>query len=161
MANISVIFGQSAQSLQGVAISFLTLGVTDNQVIYGFALFAFDTNTGSHTLTDISTFPTNTQAGDSGLDLVTGLSAGMGSDNCLTPANGPSGYKAACATWLRANAGVTTVTHDARVSDWQDQWIGDHDATSSGSVRPTFKSDESITKTINFNPSLSFQVIEV
>jgi hypothetical protein len=88
------------------------------------------------------------------------LSAGMASDNCLTPANGPGGYKAALATWLKANAGVTTVTHDARVSDWQDQWIGDHDATSSGSIRP-IKSDVSITKTINLNPSLSFQVIEV
>jgi hypothetical protein len=54
IGNIGVIFGQAAQSLQGVAISFSTLGVTANQVIYGFSLFAFDTNTGSHAL------PTNT-----------------------------------------------------------------------------------------------------
>lgn len=156
LINIGVLAGQSAQSLQGVAVPFSTLGVAANQIIYGFSLFAFDTNATDHTLTDISTFPTDTKASDSGLDLVAGLSAGVSSDDCLTPAHGPGGYKAALAAWLKANVGVTTATHDARVTDWQDQWIGNHDATSSGTVRPIFKFDESLTKTINFNPSVEF-----
>ncbi len=156
LINIGILAGQSAQSLQGVAVPFSTLGVAANQIIYGFSLFAFDTNATDHTLTDISTFPTDTKASDSGLDLVAGLSAGVASDDCLTPANGPGGYKAALAAWLKANVGVTTATHDARVTDWQDQWIGDHDATSSGTARPIFKLDESLTKTINFNPSVEF-----
>jgi hypothetical protein len=152
IANIGVIFSQPAQSLQGVAVPFSTLGITANQVIYGFSLFAFDTNATDHTLTDISTFPTDTKASDSGLDLVAGLSAGVSSDNCLTPANGPGGYKASLAAWLKANAGVTTATEASTVTDWQDQWIGDHDATT-GVAAPTYRSTSS---NINFNPTVDF-----
>jgi hypothetical protein len=152
IANIGVIFGQSAQSLQGVAIPFSTLGVAANQVIYGFSLFAFDTNATDHTLTDIFTFPTDTKASDSGLDLVAGLSAGVSSDDCLTPANGPGGYKSSLAAWLKANVGVTTATEASTVTDWQDQWIGNHDATT-GVAAPTYRSTSS---NINFNPTVDF-----
>ncbi len=150
--NIGTFFGQSAQSLQGVAVSFSELGIAANTVIYGFSIFAFDTNATDHDLTDIFTFPTDTKASDSGLDLVAGLSAGVSSDNCLTPGTGPGGYKAALTTWLKANVGVTTATDGSTVTDWQDQWIGNHDATT-GVAAPTYRST---TSNINFNPTVDF-----
>lgn len=150
--NIGTIFGQSAQSLQGVAVSFDELGVSQNQVIYGFSIFAFDTNATDHDLTDIFTFPTNTLSSNSGLDLVAGLSAGVSADNCLTPGTGPGGYKAALTTWLKANVGVTTATDGSTVTDWQDQWVGNHDATT-GVAAPTYRNT---TSNINFNPTVDF-----
>ncbi|KYG76272.1 hypothetical protein EV198_3216 [Roseivirga ehrenbergii] len=150
--NIGTFFGQSAQSLQGVAVSFSELGIAANTVIYGFSIFAFDTNATDHDLTDIFTFPTDTKASDSGLDLVAGLSAGVSSDNCLTPGTGPGGYKAALTTWLKANVGVTTATDGSTVTDWQDQWVGNHDATT-GVAAPTYRST---TSNINFNPTVDF-----
>jgi hypothetical protein len=145
----------SAQLVQGVAVSFTEFGIAANQVVYGYSLFAFDVNTGSHTLTDPSTFPTDTQASDSGLDLVAGVSAAVASDDCLTPATGPGGYKQSLATWLKANedADVTTSTDASTVSDWQDHWLGDHDATSGATSDPTYRSTSS---DINFNPTVDF-----
>tara|TARA_R110001592_G_scaffold62235_10_gene190309 strand:+ start:2472 stop:8108 length:5637 start_codon:yes stop_codon:yes gene_type:complete len=150
--NIGTFFGQSAQSLQGVAVSFSELGIASNTVVYGFSIFAFDTNATSHTLTDIFTFPTDTKSSDSGLDLVAGLSAGVSADNCLTPGSGPGGYKAALTTWLKANVGVTTATEGSTVTDWQDQWVGNNDATT-GVAAPTYRST---TSNINFNPTVDF-----
>lgn len=146
--------GQSAQIVQGVAVSFTELGIAANEVVYGYSIFASDVNTGSHTLTDITTFPTDTKASDSGLDLVAGVTAAVSSDNCLTPATGPGGFKAALATWLKANesADVTTSTEASTVTDWQDHWTGDHDFTT-GAAAPTYRSTSS---TINFNPTVDF-----
>ncbi|KYG84092.1 hypothetical protein AWW67_02985 [Roseivirga seohaensis] len=152
LINIGTFAGQSAQTIQGVGVSFTELGISANQVVYGYSIFAFDTNATDHTLTDINTFPTNTTALNSGLDLVAGVSAAVSSDDCLTPAVGPGGYKAALTTWLKANVGVTTATDGSTLSDWQDQWVGDNDATSStGTV--VYRSTSS---SINFNPTADF-----
>lgn len=155
LANIGTfVSGQSAQTVQGVAVSFTDLGVTANQIVYGYSIFASDVNDVSHTLTDITTFPTNTLASNSGLDLIAGVTAAVSSDNCLTPATGPGGYKEALATWLKANetADVTTSTEASTVTDWQDHWIGDHDFTT-GVAAPTYRSTSS---TINFNQTVDF-----
>tara|TARA_R110000823_G_scaffold284631_1_gene402878 strand:+ start:202960 stop:208533 length:5574 start_codon:yes stop_codon:yes gene_type:complete len=154
LINIGTIAGQAAQTVQGVAVSFTELGIAPNQVVYGYSIFASDTNeaTPGIDLTDINTFPTNTLSSVSGLDLVAGVSAAVSSDNCLTPAVGPGGYKAALTTWLKANVGVTTATDGSTISDWQDQWVGDNDATSStGTV--VYRST---TSNINFNPTAEF-----
>ena len=152
LINIGTLVPQSAQTIQGVGVSFTELGIAANQVVYGYSIFAFDTNATDHTLSDINTFPTNTTALNSGLDLVAGISAAVSSDACLTPAVGPGGYKAALATWLKANVGVTTATEGSTVTDWQDQWLGDNDATSStGTV--VYRST---TSNINFNPTADF-----
>ncbi len=142
------------QLVQGVAVSFSEFGIIANQTVYGYSLFAFDVNASDHTLTDVSTFPTNTQASDSGLDLVAGVAAAVANDNCLTTSTGPGGYKQALATWLKANesADVTTSTEASTVTDWQDHWLGDHDATT-GVAAPTYRSTSS---TINFNPTVDF-----
>jgi len=154
LINIGTIAGQTAQTIQGVGVSFTELGIAANQVVYGYSIFASDTNeaTPGIDLTDINTFPTNTLSSVSGLDLVAGVSAAVSSDNCLTPAVGPGGYKAALTTWLKANVGVTTATDGSTISDWQDQWVGDNDATSStGTV--VYRST---TSNINFNPTAEF-----
>lgn len=145
----------SAQLVQGVAVSFTEFGILANQVVYGYSIFAFDVNAVDHTLTDPSTFPTDTQASDSGLDLVAGISAAVASDDCLTPATGPGGYKQSLATWLKANedADVTTSTEASSISDWQDHWLGNHDATSGASSDPLYRSTSS---DINFNPTADF-----
>lgn len=145
----------SAQLVQGVAVTFTEFGISANQVVYGYSLFAFDVNAGSHTLTDPATFPTTTTASDSGLDLVAGISAAVASDDCLTPATGPGGFKQPLATWLKANedADVTTSTDASTISDWQDHWLGNHDATSGASSDPTYRSTSS---DINFNPTADF-----
>ncbi len=152
LLNIGTIAGQTAQIIQGVGVSFTELGISANQVIYGYSLFAFDTNATDHTLSDINTFPDNTTAADSGIDLVAGVSAAVSSDDCLTPAVGPGGYKSALATWLKANVGVTTATEGSNITDWQDQWVGNNDATSDvGNV--LYRSTSS---NINFNPTADF-----
>ncbi|MGW8122493.1 beta strand repeat-containing protein [Roseivirga echinicomitans] len=154
LLNVGTIAGQAAQTVQGVAVSFTELGIAANQVIYGYSIFASDTNenTPGIDLTNINTFPTNTLSSVSGLDLVAGVTAAVSSDNCLTPAVGPGGYKACLATWLKANVGVTTATNNSTISDWQDQWVGDNDATfSTGTV--VYKSTSS---NINFNPTADF-----
>lgn len=154
LINIGTIAGQSAQTVQGVAVSFTELGIASNQVVYGYSIFASDTNESNPgiDLTDINTFPTTTLSSVSGLDLVAGVTAAVSSDECLTPATGPGGYKAALATWLKANAGVTTATDGSTVTDWQDQWTGNHDATT-GVAAPTYRSTSS---RINFNPTVDF-----
>ena len=118
-SNIDPGVNNVAQIVQGVAISFTEFGVSANEVIFGYSIFAFDVDAVSHTLTDPTTFPTNTTAANSGLDLVAGVSAAVSSDECLVPATGPGGYKQALATWLKANesADVTTSTDGATVSD--------------------------------------------
>lgn len=162
--------GQSAQVIQGVAISFSTFGIAANTPVYGYSIFSADvvdgfvTNTndivgsGAVTikagidLTDITTFPTDSRSNDSGLDLVAGVSAAVASDDNLIEVKGPGGYKAALSTWLKANADVTTATDGSPVTDWQDQWLGNHDATT-GVASPTFRST---TSRINFNPTVDF-----
>ncbi len=156
LINVGVIAGQSAQIVQGVAVSFSELGISANEVVYGYSLFAYDVNTTDHTLTDISTFPTNTTSAASGLDLVAGVSAAVSSDDCLVDAKGPGGFKAALATWFKANEGITTATDGSTVTDWQDAAIANNDAsdyTGNGSSAPTFRSTSS---TINFNPLVDF-----
>ncbi|WP_420384831.1 T9SS type A sorting domain-containing protein [Roseivirga sp.] len=154
LLNTGVIAGQSAQVIQGVAVSFSELGISAGQVIYGYSLFAYDTDDVSHDLTDISTFPTTTTAAASGLDLVAGVSAAVSSDNCLTVAIGPGGYKGALSTWLKANetADITTSTEGSVITDWQDHWTGNHDFVTNG-TSPVYRSS---TSTINFNQTADF-----
>lgn len=163
---------QSAQTIQGVAVSFTELGVSANQSIFGYSIFPADVVSGYVTvsgnavstgaqsvaagvdLTDISTFPTDTNSDDSGLDLVAGVSAAVASDDNLIETKGPGGYKSALSTWLKANeaADVTNSTDGLTVTDWQDHWLGDHDATT-GVAAPTYRSTSSA---INFNPTVDF-----
>jgi hypothetical protein len=152
LLNIGTIAGQGAQIVQGVAVSFTEFGIAANQVVYGYSIFASDTNDTDHDLIDITTFPTTTASSVSGIDLVAGVTAAVSSDNCLSLATGPGGYKAALATWLKANVGVTTATDGNTVTDWQDQWTGDHDATS-GEGEVIYRSTSS---SINFNPTADF-----
>lgn len=139
----------------GTAVSFSDLGISANTVIYGYSLFAYDVNTTSHTLTDITTFPTNTQSSVSGLDLLAGVSAAVSSDINLTKATGPGGYIQSLVTWLKANedSDVTTSTDGSSVTDWQDHWIGNYDATT-GRGSPTYRNNS--TDNINFNPVVDF-----
>lgn len=154
LLNIGTIAGQTAQTVQGVAVSFSELDIMPNQVVYGYSIFASDTDETipGIDLTDINTFPTTTLSSVSGLDLVAGVTAAVSSDACLTPAVGPGGYKAALSTWLKANSGVTTSSDGSAVTDWQDQWVGDHDATTS-TGSPLYRSTVS---NINFNPTVEF-----
>lgn len=161
-----------SQIVQGVAIGFDDMGVVADQTIYGYSIFpadvadefTTDTNDVLTTgvistfksgidLADITTFPTTTLSSDSGLDLVAGAAAGVASTgNLIIPNKGPGGYKAALSTWLKANVGITTATDGSTVTDWQDQWIADHDAIT-GVAAPTYRSTSS---TINFNPTVDF-----
>lgn len=162
-----------SQVVQGVAISFTNFDVVADQTIYGYSIFPADvvdgytSGTALNTtppevtidsgvdLTDITTFPTTTLSSDSGLDLVAGVAAGVASaGNLIIPNKGPGGYKAALSTWLKANedADVTTSTEGSTVTDWQDHWIGNHDATT-GVAAPTYRSTSSA---INFNPTVDF-----
>lgn len=161
-----------SQIVQGVAIGFDDMGIVADQTIYGYSIFPADiadefiTNTNDIlttgvisifksgiVLADITTFPTTTLSSDSGIDLVAGAAAGVASTgNLIIPNKGPGGYKAALSTWLKANVGVTTATEGSTVTDWQDQWIANHDATT-GVAAPTYRSTSS---TINFNPTVDF-----
>lgn len=154
LINFGVDTGDGAQLVQGVAVSFTEFGISANEIVYGYSLFAFDVNAVDHDLTDPTTFPSTTLASDSGLDLVAGVAAAVANDDCLTTSTGPGGYKQALATWLKANetADVTTSTEGSSVTDWQDHWTGNHDATT-GIAAPTYRNTSS---TINFNPTVDF-----
>ena len=160
------------QNIEGMAITLDNLGISANQSIFGYSIFAADVvngfvsgsslTTGSATiaggidLTDISTFPSGTLSSDSGMDLIAGVSAAVASDDNLIETKGPGGYKSALATWLKANeaADVTTSTEGSTVTDWQDHWIGNHDFTTGiAGAAPTYRST---TTPINFNPTVDF-----
>ncbi|MCU0445906.1 MAG: hypothetical protein MUE85_13425, partial [Microscillaceae bacterium] len=68
--------GIGAQNIRGTLITLNSLGVTAGQVIYGYALFGGDVVSGTHTLTNFSSFPTTTGGLAGGLDMVgiTGVS---------------------------------------------------------------------------------------
>lgn len=144
--------GSSTQNLGGVGVSFSDLGISANQIVYGYSLFSVDVDDAIHDLTDISTFPTNSS--NSGLDMAAGAVSAASSDGNLVAATGPGGYKSALSTWLKANvaAEVTTSTDGSTVTDWQDHWLGNHDATT-GVAAPTYRST---TSSINFNPTIDF-----
>ncbi len=155
-----------SQVVQGVAVSFNDLGISANQSVYGYSLFASDVEgvggapaiAAGVTLSDISTFPTNTLSSVSGLDLVAGVSAAVASDDNLIETVGPGGYKAALATWLKANDGAfvsnggAASTEGSNVGFWEDQAVGNHDFVTLGTA-PTFRSS---TSSINFNPTVDF-----
>ena len=149
------------QTVQGVAVAFNEFNITANQIVYGYSIFASDVDETdpSIDLTDISTFPTTTLSSVSGLDLIASTTAAVASDNQLTRAEGPGGYKAALATWLKANEtdDVTTSSDGSPVSDWQDHWIGDNDFTT-GDGPATYVDDNSGIgiQNINFNQSVDF-----
>ncbi|OEK06856.1 hypothetical protein [Roseivirga misakiensis] len=146
--------GSSTQALGGTGITFAELGITAGQIVYGYSLFGVDVNTTDHDLTDISTFPSNSN--NSGLDMAAGAVSAVSSDGELVRTTGPGGYKAALNTWLKANEGVTTATDAASVTDWQDQSLGDHDATTLGTA-PTYRDGSaSAAEAINFNPTVDF-----
>ena len=176
LLNIGPIAGQSAQLVQGVAISFTELGISANQSVFGYSIFPADvvsgfttgtndvlttgsqTIAGGITLTDISTFPSDTESGDSGLDLVAGVSAAVANDDNLIETKGPGGYKGALSTWLKANDGAfvsnggAASTEGNNVGFWEDQSPGNHDFTTL-TTAPTFRSS---TSSINFNPTVDF-----
>jgi hypothetical protein len=144
--------GSSTQNLGGVGISFTDLGISPNQIVYGYSLFGLDVDDNIHDLTDISTFPSNSN--NSGLDMAAGAVSAASSDGNLVYATGPGGYKSALSTWLKANeaADITTSTDGSKVVDWQDHWLGNNDATT-GATAPTYRST---TSSINFNPTVDF-----
>lgn len=155
-----------SQIVQGVAVSFSELGISTGQSVFGYSLFASDVEgTGGAPaiasgvdLNDITTFPTSTLSSVSGLDLVAGVSAAVASDDNLIETVGPGGYKAALATWLKANDGAfvssggSTSTEGTNVGFWEDQSAGNHDFTTL-TTAPTFRSS---TSSINFNPTVDF-----
>lgn len=170
LSNIGNLAGQVSQRIEGMAFSFSQLGISANQSIYGYSIFAADVvngyvrgtalTTGSASvatgidLTDIASFPDSTLSSDSGMDLIAGVAAAVASDDNLIETVGPGGYKDALATWLKANRSedVTTSTDGLAVTDWQDRWLGDNDATTSvGS--PIYRNTSSA---INFNPTVDF-----
>ncbi len=150
-----------SQTVQGVAVAFDELNISANQVVFGYSIFASDVDDTDPDvdLTDINTFPTGTLSSVSGLDLIASTTAAVASDDELTRAEGPGGYKAALATWLKANetADVTTSTDGSPVSDWQDHWIGDNDF-STGFGDPSYVDDNTGVgiQNINFNQSVDF-----
>lgn len=146
--------GSSTQDLGGVGISFTELGIAANEIVYGYSLFSVDVNTTDHVLTDISTFPTDSD--NSGLDMAAGAVSAVSSDGLLIEATGPGGYKASLSTWLKANEGVTTATDASTVTDWQDQSLGDHDAVTLETA-PTYRDGSaSESEAVNFNPTVDF-----
>ena len=146
--------GSSTQNLGGVGVSFTDLGIAANTIVYGYSLFSVDVDANIHDLTDISTFPTNSS--NSGLDLAAGAVSAVSSDGNLIKTTGPGGYKSALSTWLKANAGVTTATDNSSVTDWQDQSLGNHDATTLVTA-PTYRDGTaSGLEDINFNPTVDF-----
>lgn len=152
---IPLLNNSTSLNLFGTAVSFSDLGVSAGDIIYGYSLFAYDVESGTHVLTDITTFPTNSPSLVSGLDLVAGISAAVASDENLTNAVGPGGYIESLTTWFKANAeeDITTSTDGSSVSDWQDHWTGNHDATT-GRGTPTYRNNT--TDNINFNPVVDF-----
>lgn len=148
----------STQVLHGTAIAFSEFGVGSNEIVYGYSIFADDVTATGSALVDFSNatnFPTNTSE-TSGLDLIAGISTAVASDQNLRKATGPGGYKAALNTWLKANVGVTTATDASTVTDWQDQFLGNHDATNLGTA-PTYRNGSaSGLQDINFNPTIDF-----
>ncbi|MCE7996800.1 MAG: T9SS type A sorting domain-containing protein [Roseivirga sp.] len=160
LLNRGVLAGQSSEVVQGMAVSLQDLGVSSGQVIYGYSIFAADTDESNMgiDLTDIATFPTNTVASDSGLDLVAGLSAAVSDGDCLIEAVGPGGYQASLVTWLKADEGALTTAGGSTPSDggsagfWEDQSVGNYDFENTG-VAPFYRSSSS---TINFNPTIDF-----
>ncbi|OEK06855.1 LamG domain-containing protein [Roseivirga misakiensis] len=178
LLNIGTDVFQTAQTIQGVAVSFTELGISANQSIFGYSIFPADvvngyvSNAGNAVtsgavtvaagvdLTDISTFPNDTRSNDSGLDLVAGVSAAVASDDNLIETVGPGGYKAnnVLRTWLKANDGAfvsnggAASTEGGSVGFWEDQSVADNDYTTLGTA-PTFRSS---TSSINFNPTVDF-----
>jgi len=146
------------QNINGSAIAFSEFGVTADDIVYGYSIMGDDvTVTGSDLVdfTNSTNYPTNTGSG-SGLDLIAGISTAVSSDNNLTRAKGPGGYKEALDTWLKANVGVTTSTDGSTVTDWQDQWLANNDATTL-TTAPTYRDGTaSAADDINFNPTVDF-----
>ncbi len=145
------------QDIHGSAVSFSDFGVAADEIVYGYSIFADDVDESTVDITDITEYPTNTGSA-SGLDLIAGISTAVASDDNLTKSTGPGGYKADLDTWLKANnsASVTTSTDGSTVTDWQDEWLGDHDATTLTSA-PTYRDGTaSSADDINFNPTVDF-----
>ena len=84
LLNIGTIAGQTAQIIQGVGVSFSELGISSNQVVYGYSLFAFDTNATDHTLTRHQYIPYKYYCRQFGLRLGGGcISSGLVQMNVL------------------------------------------------------------------------------
>ncbi len=117
----------STEGVEGLVISFSDLGLTTNEIVYGYAIFPPDVSAASHTLTDISTYPTNTLSSACKYDPVAGgfLAKSVAANDLFT-AEGPGGYLPGMVTWLRADAGVTANGSNV-VSAWEDQSPGNYD----------------------------------
>ncbi|MEM6317605.1 MAG: hypothetical protein AAF960_08030 [Bacteroidota bacterium] len=72
-----------SQPLSSIFFSFTDLGIATGVEIHGYSLFANDVSISPQTLTDVSTFPTNTNSTDGGLDLIASGGA-FSSDGNLT-----------------------------------------------------------------------------
>ncbi|MCH8487260.1 MAG: LruC domain-containing protein [Candidatus Cyclonatronum sp.] len=62
----------NAQAMAGILFTFEALGLSPGQIIYGYALTAGDAPANSAEWLDVSTFPTDTNATDGGLDIAAG-----------------------------------------------------------------------------------------
>ncbi len=148
------------QFLHGSAISFTEFGIGANEIVYGYSIFADDvTATGTDLVdfTNETNYPRSTSS--SGLDLIAGVSTAVANDNNLRRAVGPGGYKNALNTWFKANeldtVGVTTSNNNS-VTEWEDQWEGDHDAVSLGTSPTLLDGSGSGLEDINFNATVDF-----
>ena len=153
------VLNSGGQDLSGSMVTFQDLGIAADQIIYGFSIFADDTDVSDPSQlidwTNSTVFPRTTGGGDGGIDLVAGVLFATSTDAALVSAIGPGGYKADLNTWLKANAGITTATDNNPVTDWQDQWLSNHDAVTTGSNEPNYRNGTaSATEAINFNPPL-------
>ncbi|MFT3678057.1 MAG: hypothetical protein QM781_19350 [Chitinophagaceae bacterium] len=72
------------------------------------------------------------------------------------PATGPGGVVSNLSVWLRADAGTSTTTHGAAVSDWQDQsGQGRTHTQATASSQPSYVGAGG-TYLMNYNPAIRF-----
>lgn len=163
----------NGQTIEGIAVTFDDLEIGISEQFYGYSLFAPDVvdgytsgvlGAGPHDpetgidLSDISTFPDDTPRSIAGLDLIISASAAASVNDAVIETVGPGGYKDALRTWLKANDGAfvsnggATASEGNNVGFWEDQSVGKHNYSTSGTA-PTFRSTSS---NINFNPAVDF-----
>jgi len=152
----------STQQIEGVAVSFTELGISANQIIYGYSIFASDVTATGTDLADFTNqtfYPRNTGS-SSGLDLIAGISTAVANDDNLRRSVGPGGYKADLDTWLKANvldSTGTTTSNGNNVIRWDDKWTRNNDAVNTlGTAGTLLDGSGSGLEDINFNATVDF-----
>lgn len=146
------------QDVKGCYVSFSDLGISENQIIYGYCMIPLDVTVANYT--DYTSYPTNTGSGANGIDLCPGGAAYCSDGNLLsaTPeicGNGtddnldgrtdeaiPGGAADNLLLWLKADDGFSATT-------WTDQGPFGNDAT-------VFGDPTSVSNSLNFNPGINF-----